>query len=190
MRRHLRAAAVATASKLETQKMPSQDRVIDLLRAFVKEEAPDELWQVVSTDISNVLRKIVAVSAECQRAKLELHHLKKHVQHLEEIFCLPAHMRMVTVSSVQDSAENVEPNAAVLPPRQPDGVFLAPGRTARLTGVVDRPFLHWCKVCNELWRSKHADLPRCIRPECRSPLWRRGCPGKDSTKEPEDLEEL
>ena len=169
--------------------MPSQDRVIDLLRAFVKEEAPDELWQVVSTDISNVLRKIVAVSAECQSAKLELHELKKHVQYLEEIFSLPTHMRRVTVSSVQGSAKDVEQNGVLVPPWEPDGVFLAPGRTARLAGVVERPFLHWCKVCNELWRSKHADLPRCLRPECRSPQWRRGRPGKVSPKEPEGPEE-
>lgn len=159
--------------------MPSQDRVIDLLRTFVKEEAPDELWQVVSTDIANVLRKIVAVSAECQRAKLELHQLKKHVLHLEEIFSLPAHMRMFTVSIVQDSAENVEPNAVVVPPQEPDGVFLAPGRTARLAGVADRPFLHWCKVCNELSRSKNPDPANCLRRECRSALWRRGRPAKD-----------
>ena len=162
--------------------MPSQDRVIDLLRAFVKEEAPDELWQVVSTDISNVLRKIVAVSAECQRAKLELHELKKHVQYLEEIFSLPTHMRRVTVSSVQYSAEDVEPNAAAEPPRDPDGVFLAPGRTARLAGVVDRPFLHWCKVCNEVTRSKNADPSYCANRDCRSGLWRRGRPASDSQK--------
>lgn len=160
--------------------MPSQDRVIDLLRAFVKEEAPDELWQVVSTDISNVLRKIVAVSAECQRAKLELHELKKHVQYLEETFSLPTHMRIVTVSIVQDPAENVDRNETTLPPRGPEGVFLAPGRTALLAGVVDQPFLHWCKVCNEVSRSKHADPSQCPRRECRSALWRRGRPGMDS----------
>ena len=57
--------------------MQSEDRVIDLLRAYVKEEAPDDLWQVVSADIANVLRKVIAVSAECQRAKLQLHELKK-----------------------------------------------------------------------------------------------------------------
>ena len=64
--------------------MQSEDRVIDLLRAFVKEEAPADLWQVVSSDIANVLRKIIAVSAEGQRAKLELHELKKRLERLEE----------------------------------------------------------------------------------------------------------
>ena len=162
--------------------MPSQDRVIDLLRAFVKEEAPDELWQVVSTDISNVLRKIVAVSAECQRAKLELHELKKHVKNLEETFSLPTHMRMDTVSIVQDPARNVEGNEAVVPPREPDVVFLAPGRSARLAGVVDRPFLHWCKVCNEVSRSRDADPSQCTRRECRSLMWRRGRPEGDLQK--------
>ena len=49
--------------------MQSEDRVIDLLRAYVKEEAPADLWQVVSSDIANVLRKVIAVSAEGQRAK-------------------------------------------------------------------------------------------------------------------------
>ena len=64
--------------------MQSEDRVIDLLRAFVREEAPDDVWQVVSADIAGILRKVVAVSAECQRAKLQLHELKKHLEHLDE----------------------------------------------------------------------------------------------------------
>ena len=159
--------------------MPSQDRVVDLLRAFVKEEAPNELWQVVSSDIANVLRKIVAVSAECQRAKLELHELKEHVKRLEENFPFPSHMRMVTVPILTNSAANVEGKGAPTLPREPDGVFLAPGRTARLAGVVNRPFLHWCKVCNELSRSKNADPANCPRRECHSALWRRGRPARD-----------
>ncbi|MDE0205603.1 MAG: hypothetical protein OXP66_06210, partial [Candidatus Tectomicrobia bacterium] len=88
--------------------MQSEDRVIDLLRAHVREEAPDGLWQVVSADIANILRKVIAVSAEGQRAKLQLHELKKDLKHLEENFPLPTHMRMVTVFRVQNSAENVE----------------------------------------------------------------------------------
>jgi len=156
--------------------MQSEDRVIDLLRAYVKEEAPDDLWQVVSTDIANVLRKVIAVSAECQRAKMQLHELKKHLQHLEENFPLPTHMRMSTVSRVQDSAEKVEGKETAVTPAEPHGVFLAPGRSARLTGVEGRPFLHWCRVCNEVSRSKNADPAKCPRRECRSALWRRGTP--------------
>lgn len=156
--------------------MQSEDRVIDLLRAYVKEEAPDDLWQVVSTDIANVLRKIIAVSAECQRAKLQLRELKKHLKHLEENFPLPTHMRMSNVSIVQDSAENVEGKETVVTPGETDGVFLGPGRSARLAGVEGRPFLHWCRVCNEVSRSKNADPAKCPRRECRSALWRRGTP--------------
>ena len=154
--------------------MQSEDRVIDLLRAYVKEEAPDELWQVVSADIAGILRKVVAVSAECQRAKLQLHELKKHLNHLDENFPLPTHMRMDTVSIVQEPAEIVEGKETAVSPREPEGVFLAPGRTARLTGVESRPYLHWCKVCNELSRSKNADPANCPRRDCRSALWRRG----------------
>ena len=156
--------------------MQSEDRVIDLLRAFVKEEAPDELWQVVSTDVANILRKVIAVSAEGQRAKLQLRELKKQLQHLEDNFPLPTHMRIVTVSTVQDSTENVEGKDPAVSPRKPGAVFLAPGRTARLAGVVGRPFLHWCRVCNEVSRSKNADPAKCPRRECRSALWRRGTP--------------
>ena len=156
--------------------MQSEDRVIDLLRAYVKEEAPDDLWQVVSADIANVLRKVIAVSAECQRAKLQLYELKKHLKHLEENFPLPTHMRMSTVSRVQDSAENVEGEDTAVSPWKPEAVFLAPGRTARLAGVVGRPFLHWCRICNEVSRSKNADPAKCPRRECRSAFWRRGTP--------------
>ena len=154
--------------------MQSEDRVIDLLRAYVKEEAPSDLWQVVSSDIANVLRKIVAVSAECQRAKLELHELKKHLKHFEENFPLTTHLRKITIPILPDPDENVEGKETAVSPREPKGVFLAPGRTARLAGVVNRPFLHWCKVCNELSRSKNADPATCPRRECRSALWRAG----------------
>ena len=160
--------------------MQSEDRVIDLLRAYVKAEAPSDLWQVVSSDIASVLRKIIAVSAECQRAKLELHELKEHLKRIDEKFLLQSHMRKDTVPMLTNSAENVDANVTADQPRDPDGVFLAPGRTARLAGVVNRPFLHWCKVCNELSRSKHADPANCPRRECRSARWRRGIPGKDS----------
>ena len=156
--------------------MESEDRLIDLLRAYVKDEAPADLWQVVSTDLSSVLRKIIALSAECQRAKLQLQNLKKDLKHLEENFPLPTHMRMSTVSTVQDSAENVEGEDAAVSPWKPEAVFLAPGHTARLDGVPGRPFLHWCRVCNEVSRSKNADPAKCPRRECRSAFWRRGTP--------------
>ena len=62
--------------------MQSQDKLADLLRAYIKEEAPGDIWQVVSADISTVLRKLIALSAECQRAKLELDRLKKGLEPL------------------------------------------------------------------------------------------------------------
>ena len=164
--------------------MQSEDRVIDLLRAYVKEEAPDELWQLVSADIATVLRKVIAVSAEGQRARLQLHNLKKDLKHLEENFPFPTHMRMVTVSTVQDSTENVEGKETAVLPRQSEAVFLAPGRTAKLAGVAGRPFLHWCRICNEVSRSRDADPPTCPRRECRSALWRRGRPETDLRKKP------
>ena len=43
--------------------MQSQDRLADFLRAYIKDEAPGDIWQVVSADISNVLRKLIALSA-------------------------------------------------------------------------------------------------------------------------------
>ena len=70
----------ATMSRLETMAMQSQDKLADFLRAYIKDEAPGDIWQVVSADISNVLRKLIALSAECQRAKLELDRLKKSLE--------------------------------------------------------------------------------------------------------------
>ena len=156
--------------------MQSEDRVIDLLRAFVKEEAPSDLWQVVSSDIANVLRKIIAVSAEGQRAKLELHELKKRLERLEENSLLQTHMRKVTVDIIPNPGENVERKETADEPREPDGCFLAAGRTATLPGVTKRPYLHWCKVCGELWRSDKANPAACPKRTCRSALWRRGKP--------------
>ncbi|MDE0204409.1 MAG: hypothetical protein OXP66_00045 [Candidatus Tectomicrobia bacterium] len=164
--------------------MQSEDRVIDLLRAYVKNEAPSDIWQVVSADIANVLRKVVAVSAECQRAKQQLHELKKHVQHIEENFPLPTHMRLSTLAILQDPVENVEGKASGLSLLESEGVFLAPGRSARLAGVEDRPFLHWCKVCNEVVRSRNADPATCPSRNCRSALWRRGQPEGDLRRRP------
>ena len=154
--------------------MQSQDRVIDLLRAYVKDEAPADLWQVVSTDIASVLRKIVAVSAECQRAKLELHELKKHLKRLEENSPLQTHMRKDTVPILTNPGENVDGKETAGKPREADGCFLAAGRTATLPGVTKRRFLHWCKVCNELWRSDKRNPAVCPKRTCRSALWRRG----------------
>ena len=163
--------------------MQSEDRVIDLLRAYVKEEAPEDLWQVVSADIANVLRKIIAVSAECQRAKLELHELKKHVKCLEENSSLSSQMRKGIVYRLPEARGNVDEKETAVPPRQADGVFLAPGRTARLPGVMSRPFLHWCKVCNELARSSVANPATCPRRGCRSALWRQGESGARRSSE-------
>ena len=70
----------ATRNRLEAMDMQSQERLADFLRAYVKEEAPSDIWQVVSADISAVLRKLIALSAECQRAKLELDRLRKGME--------------------------------------------------------------------------------------------------------------
>ena len=60
----------------------------------------------------------------------------------------------------------------------PEGFFLEPGATVRLPqgrkSVVKRPFLHWCKVCNETSRSDDPDPAQCPRRACRSPNWRTG----------------
>ena len=59
-----------------------------------------------------------------------------------------------------------------------EGFFLEPGATVRLPqgrqGGGKRPFLHWCKVCNETSRSSDPDPAQCPRRACRSPNWRRG----------------
>ena len=58
------------------------------------------------------------------------------------------------------------------------GFFLEPGTTVELPqgrkGAVKRPFLHWCKVCNETSRSDDPDPAQCPRRACRSPNWRLG----------------
>ena len=58
----------------------------------------------------------------------------------------------------------------------PEGFFLEPGATVRLPqgrkGTLKRPFLHWCKVCNETSRSDDPDPAQCPRRTCRSPNWR------------------
>ena len=59
-----------------------------------------------------------------------------------------------------------------------EGFFLEPGATVRLPqgrkGAVKRPFLHWCKTCNETSRSNDPDPAQCPRRTCRSPNWRTG----------------
>ena len=59
-----------------------------------------------------------------------------------------------------------------------EGFYLEPGATVRLPqgpkGAPKRPFLHWCKVCNETSRSNDPDPAQCPRRACRSPNWRRG----------------
>jgi PAS domain S-box-containing protein len=60
----------------------------------------------------------------------------------------------------------------------PEGFFLEPGATVQLPqgrkGAVKRPFLHWCKVCNETSRSDDPEPAQCPRRACRSPNWRTG----------------
>lgn len=69
-------------------------------------------------------------------------------------------------------------NATIVQPQEAEGFFLAPGQSVKLPqstkGDLKRPFLHWCKVCNELSRSHNADPATCPRRECRSAFWRTG----------------
>ena len=159
--------------------MESEDRLIDLLRAYVRDEAPTDIWQVVSTDLSGVLRKIIALSAECQRAKMELEQLKKHVKRLDENYTLPTHLRHSILQHVNEAGGGeVNMSASIVQPQDSEGFFLAPGQSVRLPrstkGDMKRPFLHWCKVCNELSRSHQEDPHTCPRRECRSAYWRTG----------------
>ena len=158
--------------------MQPQDKLADFLRAYVKEEAPSDIWQVVSADISTVLRKLIALSAECQRAKLELDRLKKGLEAVGENSPLSTQMRNSILQNIHEAGGNVEMNATIVQPPETEGFFLAPGQTVRLPqstkGDLKRPFLHWCKVCNELSRSHNADPATCPRRECRSAFWRTG----------------
>ena len=158
--------------------MQSQDKLADLLRAYIKEEAPGDIWQVVSADISTVLRKLIALSAECQRAKLELDRLKKGLEPLGDNLFLHTQMRNSILQNIHDAEGNVEMNATIVNPPESEGFFLAPGQTVRLPqsakSGLKRPFMHWCKVCNELSRSINADPATCPRRECRSAFWRTG----------------
>ena len=69
----------------------------------------------------------------------------------------------------------------------PEGFFLEPGATVRLPqghkSEVKRPFLHWCKVCNETSRSDDPDPAQCPRRACRSPNWRTGKAGKSGASD-------
>ena len=69
-------------------------------------------------------------------------------------------------------------SATYVQPQESEGFFLAPGQSVRLPksmkGDMKRPFLHWCKVCNELSRSHQEDPHTCPRRECRSAYWRTG----------------
>ena len=158
--------------------MESEDRLIDLLRAYVRDEAPADLWQVVSTDLSGVLRKLIALCAESHRARLELEQLKRQVRKLDENYTLPTHMRHSILQNVGNAGGNVDMNATIVQPQESEGFFLAPGQSVRLPtstkGEMKRPFLHWCKVCNELSRSHQEDPATCPRRECRSAYWRTG----------------
>ena len=98
--------------------MESEDRLIDLLRAYVREEAPADLWQVVSTDLSGVLRKIIALSAECQRAKIELEQLKRHVRRLDENYTLPTHLRHSILQHVDEAGGDVNMSASIVQPQE------------------------------------------------------------------------
>lgn len=72
--------------------------------------------------------------------------------------------------TLNTSGKNVQPVA--------EGFYLEPGATVRLPqgrkGAPKRPFLHWCKVCNETSRSDEPDPALCPRRTCRSPNWRTG----------------
>ena len=157
--------------------MQSEDRVIDLLRAFVKEEAPAGLWQVVSSDIANVLRKIIAVSAEGQRAKLELHELKKRLERLEENSLLQTQMRKVTVDIIPKPGENVERKETAR--RAPGtGWMFSGGRQDRHVARRHQEALP--ALVQGLRRTVGAATKPTRRPApkrtCRSALWRRGKP--------------
>ena len=158
--------------------MQSRDKLAEFLRAYVKEEAPSDIWQVVSADISTVLKKLIELSAECQRAKLELERLKKGLDSLGENSSLHTQLRNSILQNIHEAGGNVEMNATIVHPQESEGFFLAPGQTVRLPksakGEIRRPFLHWCKVCNELSRSNQADPAICPRRECRSAFWRTG----------------
>ena len=158
--------------------MLSEDKLADFIRAYVKLEAPGDLWQVVSSDLSTVLRKLITLSAECQRAKLEVDQLKKAMASLGENSRFTEHMRNSIVQNIHDAEGNVEMNATVRQPTETEGFTLAPGQSVRLPASnkrdLKRPFLHWCKVCNELSRSHQPDPAICPRRECRSAYWRTG----------------
>ena len=69
----------------------------------------------------------------------------------------------------------------------PEGFYLEPGATVRLPqgrkGAPKRPFLHWCKVCNETSRSGDPDPAQCPRRTCRSPNWRTGRRYEENVRE-------
>jgi hypothetical protein len=61
-----------------------------------------------------------------------------------------------------------------------DTIVLHPGGSAHIppgrNGEVTRSWMHWCRVCSEIWRSDDADPSQCGRRPCRSTYWRTGVP--------------
>ena len=158
--------------------MQSDDRLADFLRTYVREEAPPELWQVVSAELSTVLRKVITLSAECQRAKLQLDRLRRAATPPDEDSTASVQLRRNLIQNIHDAKGNVEMHATVIQTSESEGFTLSPGQSVRLPPSrkreIKRPFLHWCKVCNELSRSHQADPAICPRRECRSAFWRTG----------------
>lgn len=51
-------------------------------------------------------------------------------------------------------------------------VHIPPGRN----GEVTRSWMHWCRVCAEIWRSDDPEPSQCGKRPCRSSYWRTGVP--------------
>ena len=51
-------------------------------------------------------------------------------------------------------------------------VHIPPGRN----GEVTRSWMHWCRVCAEIWRSDDPEPSQCGKRPCRSSYWKTGVP--------------
>lgn len=59
-------------------------------------------------------------------------------------------------------------------------IMLEPGGSAHIPegrqDKIIRPWIHWCQVCTEIWRSDDPEPAQCGRRRCRSFYWRTGVP--------------
>ena len=80
---------------------------------------------------------------------------------------------------IRGTAVRADRQRDALPVVSPADPMLAPGQTYQMpTGR----YIHWCRVCGNLWRSHEAQPEYCGQRYCHSPQWRTGTLAEDTTQ--------